>query len=84
MLSDPLTGLAGVVEVHEVIDDTPVTAQVPAPVGDAPLVGPVTVAVNVIDAPTTPEVPFGETDTVGVATPTVVSLVPVVDPVEVL
>ena len=48
MLSDPIVGLAGVVEVQAVMDGTPVTVHVPEPEGDAPLVGPVTVDVKVI------------------------------------
>jgi hypothetical protein len=66
------TELGPAVVVQAVIPVTPVITQVPPPVGAFALLGPVTVAVKVIEEPRIPEVEFAETSTVGVVLATVV------------
>lgn len=70
ILGDPDVGLEGVIEVQLVIDGTPVIVQVPTPVGVAPFVGPLTVALKTIVLPIVAVGEFGTTNTVGVALPT--------------
>ena len=82
ILGDPDVGFEGVVEVQLVIDGTPVIVQVPAPAGVAPFVGPLTVAVKTIVLPIVAEPALGTTATVGVAFPTTVSFVPLVEALE--
>ena len=60
--------------VQVVIPVTPVTTQVGVPIGDAPPVGPVTVAVNVMDDQSVAEEAFADTETVGVPFATVTEL----------
>jgi len=66
------TELGPALVVHAVIPATPVIAHVPVPVGAFALLGPVTVDVKVIEAPSTPEIELAETATVGVVLATVV------------
>jgi len=66
------TEVGPAVDVQTVTPAMPVMAHVPVPVGAFALLGPVTVAVKVIAPPSTPEVEFAETATVGVVLATVV------------
>ena len=60
--------------VQVVSPETPVTTQVGVPIGDAPPVGPVTVAVNVMDEPKVAVDAPLTTETVGVPLATVTVL----------
>lgn len=78
ILGEPDVGLDGVVELQLVIEETPVIVQVPIPVGVAPLVGPLTVAVKTIVLPIFANPEFGLTVTLGVPLPTTASVLPLV------
>ena len=71
-------------EEHEVIPVTPVTVQEPVPAGDAPFVGPETVAVKVNVEPITAVDEFGVTTTDTVDFATTVSLSEFVEPLAAL